>query len=173
MNAPATFQFEWGSRFGCGTALFLTFSGFYVFIAALGLIVLHTSGPASEKYGEIFLGPAIDGALFGKPPWVLMRENLGIRRFALSNLSNVCGLLLALGTSTFATVWFALRRGEMWALWTCVVGNGAMLAVYWFLVMLPAIRFTGVGYRRMYHPYAVLPTVVMPIATCLCWLGSR
>jgi len=150
---------------GVGRALFLVCSGLYVLVALVGLLFLHTVGPDTERNGELFLGPDVDRALFGKSPRDLMMENPGVRRFALSNLSNVCGLLIGLGTSTGSIAWFG--RGERRATWSCLLAHGSMLLVYWLLVMLPAIRFANISHRRMYHPYAVIPTVLVPFAAIL------
>jgi hypothetical protein len=72
-----------------------------------------------------------------------------------------------------ALAWFGVRDAQAWALWAAILGNGAMLAVYWGVAILPFMREAGVGYFELWHPYALAPTVLVPMAGVLGWIGLQ
>jgi len=48
-----------------------------------------------------------------------------------------------------------------------------MLAIYWGVTLIPFMQEYGFPYMEIFHPFAAIPTVLVPIATVLGWIGLR
>lgn len=81
------------------------------------------------------------------------------------------GMMLGFAILLAAISWFALRAGQPWALAVVAVGNGAVLGIYWFVTIIPYLRETGAGYVQLWHPYALVPSILAPVAGVLGLLG--
>ncbi len=82
------------------------------------------------------------------------------------------GLWLAFGIFEIVVTWFGLRQGQRWALWTLAGANAAMI-VGWGLVI---VRYLQRGaYVDLDLPPVVFlwPSMVVPVATALGWVGLR
>ena len=173
MPSHTAAEFSWNNPLGIGTALFLSVGAVYMIIACAGMIILHRQGVAASEARGFFLGPKADSVWFGKPPNDVVRDNPQVGRMVLLFMDIITGFMLAFGIVTAGVAWFGLRSGNAWALWVLVAANAAMLATYWLLAMLPFMREYGFSYREVFHPYAAYPTVIIPIATVLAWIGLR
>lgn len=165
---------RWGSPLGIGVALLLSCSVVYALIAVAGAIITHRYGVAApQTNGQFIFGPKADTLFFGRPPRDVVRDNPMVGRLAMIFIDFMTGFMLAFGIVLFGVVWFGLRHGQEWALWTALLGNAAMLLFYWGLAVVPFMREFGVGYADVFHPFAAYPTVVIPIATIVSWIGLR
>jgi hypothetical protein len=165
---------RWDSPLGVGVALLLSCSVVYALIAIAGTVLTHRYGVASPQTNEQFVfGPKADALFFGRPPREVVRDNPMVGRLALIFIDFMTGFMLAFGIVLFGVIWFGLRHGQEWALWVAVLGNAAMLVYYWGLAVLPFMREFGFGYGDIFHPFAAYPTLIVPVAAVLSWVGLR
>ena len=165
--------FRWGSALGASVGLFLSCAAVYVLIALAGAVVMNRYGVAApQTNGQFIFSAEVDTAFFGRRPAEVVSENPRAGLLILTLLNFMMGFMLALGVLLVAVVWFGLREGQGWALWAAVAGNGAMLVFYWLLGVLPAMRALGItNYFDIWHPFALYPTLVVPVAAVLAWVG--
>ncbi len=160
--------FRWASPLGVSAALFLSYALFCAAIGIGGPIYLR-SGHASVAESLFFTGRAEQG-LYGKPTLDLVREAPALLTVRRQLMDVWCAFALALAIAQVAIVWFALRRGEAWALWTLALADIAIV-VYYFALLVPAAR-PHLAWGDV-HPFAWYPAIVVPVATLLGWLGLR
>ncbi len=173
MTSPA-FQFQWRSPLGIAVALFFLSGAMHVLTPLAGAFLLHRYGPISPQTSEYFVFSAkAEEAWLGKPPAELVKEMPGLRQLYLVLVDFTEAFMLGFGVLTIGLAWFGLRTGQGWALWTILVGNVGMLAIYWGLAVIPFMRQYGFSYLEIFHPFAAIPTVLVPIATVLGWIGLR
>jgi hypothetical protein len=84
-------------------------------------------------------------------------------------MDTMCAYMMAFALLELGVVWFALRRGQVWALWTAAIAN---LAIFPYLAAI--IR----TYARLGVPPGDLSllvafAVVILAATALGWFGLR
>jgi hypothetical protein len=164
--------FTWLSALGGSVAAFLASSIVYGLIAIGGLVVTHRYGvgrvPGSAA---IFLSPEIEAPMLGGPTADLMAASPGLARILGIVMDAFLGMMLGFAVLLAAVTWFGVRDGQAWALWAAVVGNAAMLSVYWLVAILPFMRDAGVGYFQLWHPYALVPTILVPSGTVLALIA--
>jgi hypothetical protein len=160
--------FTWLSALGGSVAAFLASSVVYGLIAVGGLVVTHRYGvgrvPGSPS---LFLSADIEAPMLGRPTAELMAASPGLARILGIVMDAFLGMMLGFAILLAAISWFGIRDGQAWALWTAVLGNAAMLAVYWLVAILPFMREARVGYGQLWHPYALVPTILVPIGAVL------
>jgi len=135
---------------------------------------MHRYGPISPQTSQYFVFSAkAEEAWLGKSPAELVQDFPALRRLYLVLVDLTEAFTLGFGILTVGLVWFGLRTGQGWALWTIFAGNVAMLAVYWAVALIPFMRQYSFPYMEIFHPFAAIPTVLVPIATVLAWIGLR
>jgi hypothetical protein len=149
-------------------AAFLASSVVYGLIAVGGLVVTHRYGvgrvPGSPS---LFLSAEIEAPMLGRPTAEPMAVSPGLARILGIVMDAFLGMMLGFAILLAAIAWFGIRDVQAWALWAAAIGNAAMLAVYWLVAILPFMRGAKVGYRQLWHPYALIPTILVPIGTVL------
>jgi hypothetical protein len=165
-------SFEWFSPLGAAVALLLTCSAVYALIAVGGLVVTHRYGvgrvPASPS---IFLSADVEADLFGRATVTVLDTTPGLGRILGIVMDAFLAMMLGFALLLAAIAWFAVPTGEAWALGAAVIGQIVMLAIYWLVAIGPFLREAGVSYPQVWHPYAVVPTILVPIAAILGWIG--
>jgi hypothetical protein len=160
--------FTWLSALGGSVAAFLASSLVYALIAIGGLVVTHRYGvgrvPGSPS---LFLSADIEAQLLGRPTAELMAASPGLARVLGIVMDALLGMMLGFALLLAAVTWFGIRDAQAWALWAAVIGNGAMLAVYWLVAIVPFMREAKVGYGQLWHPYALVPTILVPVGAAL------
>lgn len=174
MSTQTPFDFRWISPLGISVALFLLCAVTYILIPIFGAIALHRYGVASPQgMGQFIFSAKADEVWFGRPPAEVVRDNPKVGKLILLFMDFMMGFMLAFGVVLFGVVWFGLRQGQGWALWIAVVGNASFLTFYWLLAILPVMREYGFRYMDIGHPFALVPTLLVPIAAILGWIGLR
>lgn len=167
-----TDAFTWISPLGGAVILFLACSGVYALIAIAGLVVTHRYGvgrvPASPS---IFLSADVEEPLLGRPTADLMADVPGLARILGLMMDAFLAMMLGFALLLGSIAWFGLMDGQTWALWAAVLGNTIMLGIYWGVAIGPFLREAGVGYLRLWHPYALVPSILVPVAAVLGWIG--
>lgn len=175
MNTQSTFEFQWLSPLGISVALFLFCGAIYFLMAVVGAVISHRYGvtgmPGIE--GQFIFSAKADEIWFGWPPAEVVTENPRVGQLLLVFLDFMMGFMLAIGIVMMGIAWFGLRQGQIWALWITVAGYAGFLAYYWLLAVVPFMREFGFRYMEIWHPFALIPTVLVPIAAVLAWIGLR
>ncbi len=162
---------EWLTPLGMSVSSFLATGIVYAIIGFLGLVIIWRNG--SGNVGGYFFSREVDSLIFGRSPAEMNAQNPVFAAYMSRLMIVFCSFMVPFGIMQTAVAWYSLRAGEPWALWTSVVANLFMLAVYWFIVIIPVLREYKVGYFDLYHPYAMVPTVLVPVGAILGWIGLR
>jgi hypothetical protein len=164
--------FSWISPLGGAVALLMCCSGVYALIAIAGLVVTHRYGvgrvPASPS---IFLSADIEESMLGRATADLMADAPGLARILGLMMDAFLGMMLGFALLLGSITWFGLMDGQAWALWAAVLGNAVMLAIYWGVAITPFLHEAEVAYLRLWHPYALVPSILVPVAAVLGWIG--
>ena len=169
MNAQPAFTFRWRSLLGVSVALFLAWGALNAFMAVFVPVSLHRNG-AGALGGALVLGAEEDAALLGRPLTVIAQDDPKLNAFLVSFMDNLSALLMAYAIVHLGVVWFALRRGQAWALW--FVGATALVSILYSVpVMLTYARF-AVPVGNSLLGIAISSMIVL-VATALGWFGLR
>jgi len=168
-----TFNFRWRSLLGISVSLFLLWGALNIFLALFVPTSLHRNG-AGALMGSLVLTREADAALVGRPLSELAQADPKLDAYLVAFMDTMCAQMMAYAIVHLALVWFALRRGQAWALWAAAAG-----ALVSFVYFVPVVQL----YARFAVPFEgflegfVIPTaivvVVFLLATALGWLGLR
>ena len=169
-----TFNFRWRSMLGMAVALFLLW-GTVNFLAAISVpMSLHRNGAGATSSGALVLTREADAALVGRPLTELAQADPKLDAFLVAFMDTMCAQMMAYAIVHLAVVWFALRRGQAWALWTA-----AASALVTFVYFVPVVRLYArfavplEGYVQGVMILHVIIVVAILLATALGWLGLR
>ena len=169
MNTSSTFNFRWRSWLGVAVALFLAWGALNAFLAVFVPVSLHRNG-AGAVGGTLVLGAEEDAALLGRSLAAIARDDPKLNAFLVTFMDTMCAQMMAYAIVHLAVVWFALRRGQAWALWT--VGAAAVVSFLYFVpIMMTYARFAvpvGESMRNI-----AIPIVIVLVVTALGWFGLR
>jgi hypothetical protein len=145
-------DFSWASPIGLSSILFMAIAAIYVLIGGIGLILI---------------------IIFAKPIADVNRDSPQIGNYISILMIVFCSFMVSMGILQFGIAKYALIEAARWALWYSVISNLFMLIIYWVVVIVPVMKEFKVGYFALWHPYALIPTLLLPIATILGWLGLK
>ena len=169
MNTSSTFNFRWRSWLGLTVAIFLLWGALNAFLATFVPVSLHRNG-AGAVGGTLVLGANEDTALLGRPLAAIAQDDPKLNAFLVTFMDTMCAQMMAYAIVHLAVVWFALRRGQAWALWT--VGAAAVVSFLYFVpIMMTYARFAvpvGESMRNI-----AIPIVIVLAVTALGWFGLR
>jgi hypothetical protein len=165
-------DFTWSSPLGISTALFITIGVVYILIGAIGIVIIEKVGSGNFA-SQYYLGKKVDEMIFGKPVSEVNLETPHIGKYISMLMIVFCSFMVALGILQVAVAEYALTEGQRWAYWSLILSSSFMLAIYWFAVIIPVMKQYGVGYLSLWHPYAFIPTILLPAAAVLGWMGLR
>ncbi len=126
-NAPRL-PFRWRSRLGVAAALFLVIGGLNFSFAVAVPITLHLFGPASV--GGLVLGDPSDSAFLGRPLSGIASSDPAMAAFLVAFMDTMCAFMMSFAVFQIGVAWFAVRRAQMWALWSSLFGNLAIIPYY-------------------------------------------
>ncbi|MBS3913393.1 MAG: hypothetical protein KG003_02750 [Bacteroidetes bacterium] len=163
-------NFSWTSSLGISAALFITIAVIYMLIGTLGLIIIKTN--ATGRTGkQFYLSKEVDTKVFGKTRSELIQQSPEFAKYITMLMYVFCSFMVGMGILQYGVARFALTEGQNWAYWVSVLSNVFMLLIYWLMVILPVLQEYKVGYFALWHPYALIPSILLPIATILGWIG--
>ena len=169
MNTPSTFNFRWRSWLGVAVAIFLGWGALNAFLAVFVPVSLHRNG-AGALGGALVLGAEQDAALLGRALTVIAQDDPKLNAFLVTFMDNLSALLMAYSIVHLGVVWFALRRGQAWAVW--FVGAAALVSILYFVpVMLTYARFAAPVGNSL--PGMAISSMIILVATALGWFGLR
>jgi len=139
MNTQAGFRFRWRSRLGVAVGLFLAWG---VLNASLAIFVptsLHLRGAAAVN-GLVMSGD-MDAALLGRSLTDIAHNDHRLNSYLVTFMDTMCAQMMSFALLLLSVTWFALRRGQGWALWVA-----ALASIATFLYYLPVIvEFSRMG----------------------------
>lgn len=163
-------NFQWFSPLGISVLLFLL-HGILMVIAGGGFLFFYRNLGETRKQG-ILMSERMDRAFFGRSAIEIYRDNPELLTIVDLLMDVRTGLWLAFGIFELTVTWYALGAGQMWALWTLFVANFGM----WLGYAAVSLRFIQRGVRLGLDVPPVIfgiPTILIPIATVLGWVGLR
>ena len=169
MNTSSTFNFRWRSWLGLTVAIFLLWGALNAFLAIFVPVSLHRNG-AGAVGGTLVLGANEDAALIGRPLAAIAQDDPKLNAFLVTFMDTMCAQMMAYAIVHLAVVWFALRRGQAWALWT--VGAAAVVSFLYFVpIMMTYARFAVPVGASMLN--IAIPIVIVLVVTALGLFGLR
>jgi len=164
-------EFSWGSPVGICSLMFIVIALIYIVIGSLGLLMIWKYG--SGNFGQFYFSKQVDELIFGKPTKLINEEFPQFGKYITNLMMVFCSFMVGMGLFQLGVARFALINGEWWAYWSSVISNLIMLSVYWFIIIIPVLRTYHVGYFSLWHPYAFIPTLALPIGIIYGWIGLK
>ena len=161
-------EFKWLSPLGISVALFLLHGTLWILIGALTPVMLNTR---IGQQGLIITGRT-DKVVFGGSPSELLQNDPALAKLRTILLNIIGGLLVAAGVLVFMLTWFALRKGEVWALGALAMA-GTVVLPFWLLVLWPYLRVGAPLALFDLPPFMWIPASLLIPATVLGWIGLR
>jgi hypothetical protein len=159
----ATSHVSWTSALGISSIGFMAIAVVYILIGLGGLAMVGSYGSGNFS-GAYYFNRQIDEAIFQKPIAEINRDMPEYGKYITRLMMVFCSFMVGMGLLQFGVARFALINGDAWAYWVSVASNVLMLVVYWFVIIMPVLKEYHVTYFPMWHPYAFIPTVILPIA---------
>ncbi len=176
MNPQPAVEFQWLSALGASVALFLLLGALTVVAGVLAMVLYFPPGRtarfAAQGQTSLVLLQRGDSDYFGAPLQEVYARNPDVAAVVDLQMLVKSGLWLAFGIFEIVVTWFGLRQGQRWALWTLAGANAAMI-VGWGLVVVRYLQ-RGATVDLDLPPVVFLwPSLVVPVATVLGWVGLR
>lgn len=168
MRAEPTFQFRWRSPLGVTVGLFLLWGALNAFLAVFVPVSLHRGGAGAV--GALVLSPEADAALLGRSLADIARDDAGLNAYLVSFMDTMCAQMMAYAIVHLGITWFALRRGQAWALG--IAAAGALASFIYFIPVVVTYEHLGVPVGGLPTVLAI-PAVIVLGATALGWFGLR
>ena len=168
INMTSTFSFRWRSWLGLSVALFLLYGAFNVFAALSVPLSLHGRG-AGAVGDTLVLTTTADTALLGRSLTELQQADPRLGAFLVTFMDTMCAQMMAFALLQLGVVWFALRRGQRWALWTAAVADLAIFPYYGAIIQAYARFGVPPGDLSFLIGFAV----VIVVATAVGWFSLR
>src|SRR5206468_7317101 len=106
----------WRSWLGLAVGLFLLYGALNLLAAILVPSMLQMGGAgAMGSAGVVFSGDG-DAFLLGKPLESLRQSDPKLDTLLVSSMQSMCSMMIAMAVLVLGVTWFALRRGQRWAL---------------------------------------------------------
>ena len=165
---PESNGLAWFSPLGISVSMFLLSGFLHVLIGGLTPFLFNSD------FGRkiLFFSNRTDAEYFGTEPEALLAKNQDLVRMRRI-LPGFCGAaLLALGIFIMSLSWFALGRGQPWALWTLGV-CGLVTFMGWCLSLWPyhqaGIRFALADLPPLFW----IPGLLLLPSLLLGWMGLK
>ncbi|HKY88687.1 MAG TPA: hypothetical protein VJ141_01815 [Candidatus Limnocylindrales bacterium] len=168
MRAQPTYHVRWRSPLGVTVGLFLFWGALNAFLAIFVPASLHSGGAGAT--GALVLTPEADAALLGRSLADIARDDARLNAYLVSFMDTMCAQMMAYAIVHLGLTWFALRRGQTWALW--FAGAGALATfVYFIPILFEFARFDAPTDGFVF--FTAIPIALIVAATVLGWYGLR
>lgn len=164
----SAFSFRWRSWLGLGVALFLFYGALNAFAAIFVPTSLH-SGGAGAAGNTLVLSPMADTALLGRSLTDVQKADPRLGAFLVTFMDTMCAQMMAYAILQLGVAWFALRRGQAWALWASVIAALASFAYFVPIIQTYARFITLPSDFWFLIPFGG----IVLAATVFSWLGLR
>ena len=149
--------------------LFLAYGAIYVLVGALTPFALMFM---KEESKGLWVSHTADTIVYGATPQALVAREPAIGKLRDSILIGLAALMCAAGVLIMSVAWFALRRGEVWAL-GALAAAGCVVLPFYVLIFVPYVRAgapIGIGHMQ---PFIMIPGILLIPGVILGWLGLR
>jgi hypothetical protein len=162
-------SFRWRSWLGLGVALFLFYGALNALSAIIVPTALHTGG-AGAAGNTLVLNEKADTALLGRSLTHVQEADPRLGAFLVTFMDTMCAQMMAYAILQLSVTWFALRRGQKWALWASVIATLASFA-YNVPIIQTYARFIAVPSDTWF--FMILFGTIVVTAAVFSWLGLR
>ena len=128
MNTQPGFRFRWRSRLGIAVVLFLGWGAVNAFAAIFVPASLHLRGAAAVS-GLVMSGD-MDAALLGRSLTDIAQNDPRLNSYLVTFMDTMCAQMMSFALLLLGITWFALRRGQSWALWVAALASIASFVYY-------------------------------------------
>jgi len=128
MQAQAGFRFRWRSRLGVAVGLFLAWGALNAFLAIFVPASLHLRGAAAV--GGLVMNSDMDAALLGRSLSDIAQNDPRLNSYFVTFMDTMCAQMMSFAVLLVGVTWFALRRGQIWALWVATLASIATFVYY-------------------------------------------
>lgn len=135
----------------------------YILIGTAGLIIIGKYGSGNFN-GQFFFGKQVDELIFQRSSVALNQEMPAFGKYISRLMMVFSSFMVGMGILQFGVARYGFAAGPQWAFWVSVLSNALMLFVYWVIIVIPVIREFNVSYFSFWHPYAFIPTLLLPVA---------
>jgi len=152
-------SFHWRSWLGAAVVIFVI-NGLVNILAAIVVpLSLSLGGAGALGGGGVVFSGDGDAALLGRPLEVLRQTDPKLDALLVSSMLGMCSQMMQFAVVALGLAWFALRRGERWALWFLVVGS--LIGVPYYVIIAATYAAHGAPASGL---LAFLPFWAVPIA---------
>ena len=165
MTARASFK--WASALGASVALFL----FWGVVTAIGWPLAWLAPNVIGFPHWLVFSPSTDAAFFGASPTALIARDSAILPLARAEMLMLSGAVGSVGVAVASLAWFALRKGERWALVTL----GLVPLPTLFLAGVVMMDYAAKGARFALGdvpPFLILQAIAALLGFALGWKGT-
>lgn len=137
MNTQPGFRFRWRSRLGVAVLLFLAWGALNASLAIIVPASLHAKGVAAV--GGLVMSADMDATLLGRSLTDIAQNDPRLNSYLVTLMDTMCAQMMSFALLLLGVTWFALRRGQTWALWVAALASIAPF-VYFVPVLLEFSR---------------------------------
>jgi hypothetical protein len=168
MRAQPTYHVRWRSPLGLTVGLFLFWGALNAFLAIFVPVSLHRGGAGAV--GALVLTPEADAALLGRSLLDVARDDARLNAYLVSFMDTMCAQMMAYAIVHLGLTWFALRRGQAWALG--FAGAGALAGFVYFIPVVSEFTRFGAPTDGFVF-FTAIPIALIVAASALGWYGLR
>ena len=143
---------------GISSLSFTIIAVVYILIGTAGAFIVGTA----DANGHFYFSKQVDELIFQKQRSEVSRDTPEFGKYITRMMMIFCSFLIGMGILQFALARF-IPEANHWAYWSSILGNAVMLSIYWFVIILPVMREFNVSYFSLWHPYAFIPTLLLPV----------
>ncbi|MBI2845235.1 MAG: hypothetical protein HYX86_01680 [Chloroflexi bacterium] len=165
----SAFSFRWRSWLGLTVVLYLLYGAANAFLSIYPPLLLHIEGFRGTGFLVV---PTADSALLGQTLADLEKADPRLGAFLLAMMDAMCAFMMAYAILHIGVTWFALRRGQRWALWVLLLG--ALTIPPYYIAVSQVYAGYGAPFSPLDWAFFIVPYAIAPfIFTILGWLGLR
>ncbi|MBI4198264.1 MAG: hypothetical protein HY533_04050 [Chloroflexi bacterium] len=163
-------SFRWRSWLGVAVVLFLLYGAANFFFAIQVPVMLHSNGISRAQ----IVSNEADSAVLGKDITTLAQTDPALSDYLVAFMDTMCMMMMAFAISQLGIAWFALRRGQTWALWTLAIADISFIPYLtgWTTVFSNYGLTVGDSITSFGGFWIFLP-IAVAVATGLGWFGLR
>jgi hypothetical protein len=168
MNAQPGFRVRWRSRLGVAVGFFLAWGVFNAFLAIFVPVSLHSGGAAAV--GGLVMSPDMDAMLLGRSLTDIAQNDPHLSSYLVTFMDTMCAQMMSFAILLVGVTWFALRRGQPWALWVAALASIASFA--YFVPIIVEFSRMGVAIDLSAYLFFIPVAVILAVAA-VGWFGLR
>jgi len=169
MNTQPSLRFRWRSKLGVAVGFFLAWGALNAFLAISAPLSLHRDGAAAIKV-LVLISDTMETQLLGRSLADIAQSDPRLGSYLVTFMDTMCAQMMSFALLLVAVTWFALRRGEAWALWAAT-----LVSLVAFVYMIPIlIEFNRLGVAiDLTESMFFIPLPAILAAGAVGWLGLR